>query len=344
MDSWQRFLKTVKFEKVDYVPVALLGTPRFFASLADIPLFECLHDPGKLIQVEAQAFQRFPDVTFIPGCWPDLGVGIFSAFGCKIHWPKDAMPWVKEVAIKSEQDIKFLKIPDPKHGGLMPWYLKTLSRFAEERSSFSNNLRFLWSNGQGELASHLWGMQEVLMNIHLKPKLVQELLKKLTEFIINWLEVQLEIMGKAEGILFTDDISGLVSQEMYEEFLLPYHCQIREKFKDYIFVFHCDTKSDHILQSLLKVKFDVFNLGPTTDLANAKKEIGEKICLMGNVDPVDIMQNGQVEKVEGASRICMKAGMRRGGYILSVGGGLNEKTPAENIDAMVKITKLEGIY
>ena len=66
MKTWQRFLDTVHFKKVDHVPVVLLGTPRFFASLAGVKLFECLHNPNKFIEVELQTFKKFPDVIFIP--------------------------------------------------------------------------------------------------------------------------------------------------------------------------------------------------------------------------------------------------------------------------------------
>lgn len=120
MDTWQRFLDTVNFKKVDHVPIVLLGTPRFFASLAGVRLFECLHDPCKLVEVELQAFRKFPGVTFIPGCWPDYGAGLFSAFGGRISWYDNSMPFVKEYYIKSESDINSFQVPDPKTDGLMP--------------------------------------------------------------------------------------------------------------------------------------------------------------------------------------------------------------------------------
>ena len=335
LTPWERFWKTVHFEKTDHVPVALFGTPRFFASLAGIKLFDCLYDPCKLVEVERMAFQRFPEAVFIPGCWPDYGLGIYSAFGCKIYWSEDSMPFITEPIIKVDSDIKFLKLPDSKHDGFMPWYLKTLQAFVKKKE-FQGNLHFIWSEGHGEMAAALWGMQELLTGIYLKPELVKELFKKLTDVIINWLKAQLEVMGKADGIVFCDDISGLVSPESYEEFFLPYHRQIKDAFKDYIIVFHCDTKSDHILELLAKTGIDVFNLGPTTDLANAKKKIGKKVVLMGNIDPVNVMQKANVAAVRKASEKCLKGAAPGGGYILSAGGGMNETTPPENIDIMIE--------
>lgn len=336
MDSWQRFIDTVRFKDVDHVPVALLGTPRFFASLAGVKLFECLHDPCKLMEIELQAFRKFPEVTFIPGCWPDYGAGLFSAFGGRISWPEDSMPWVKEYYIRSEEDIKHFKIPDPAKDGFMPWYLETLKLFVKRKKEFSANLHFLHCNGPGELACQLWGMDEFLMRIHLKPQLVKEFLGKLTEAGIIWLEAQREILKDAEGILLTDDIAGLVSPEDYKEFLFPFHRLIREKFREHILVFHCDTKSDHILELLAEVEIDVFNLGPTTDIVDAKKRIGKKVSLMGNIDPVNILQNKDSGVVKKAVEECLKIASPEGRYILSAGGGMNENIPSENIDIMIE--------
>ena len=344
METWKRFLDTVKSKPTDRVPVALLGTPRFFASLAKEKLFGCLHDPCKLMDVQLRAFEEFPDVTFIPGCWPDYGVGLFSAFGGRISWFGDSMPSIREYYFKSRPDIKYFRQPDPKIDGLMPWYLETLRLFVKRKDEFGNNLHFVHANGPGELGSHLWGLQNLLMNTHLKPELVKELLEKLTETIVTWIGAQCEVLDSAEGILLTDDVSGLVSPEAYKEFLLPYHSHIRERFKDYILVFHCDTRSDHILDLLVEAGIDVFNLGPTTDLATARARVGDRYCLMGNIDPVNIMQSRDVELVKKTAEDCLSKAMAGGGYILSVGGGLNEDTPRENIEAVIEVAELRGIY
>ena len=187
-------------------------------------------------------------------------------------------------------------------------------------------------------------MENFLANIYLKPDLIKEFLEKLTRSIIIWIEAQQKVLTSADGILLTDDISGLVSAEIYRKFFFPYHCRIREKFKDYVIVFHCDTKSDHILEFLPQIGVDVFNLGPTTSLVAAKEKIGRKVCLMGNMDPVNVMQNGEAESVKKSAEECLKVAMMGGGYLLSGGGGLNEDTPYGNIKAIVEIAKSKGTY
>ncbi len=337
MNAWERFLNSVKHKEIDSVPVALLGTPRFFASLAGVELFECLYNPEKLIEVELQAFKRFPEVLFIPGCWPDYGAGLFGSFGGVISWQRDTMPQVKQYVIKKDKDIETLNIPNPKEDGLMPWYLKTLKTFRERRE-FTDNLHFLHSNGPGELASHLWGLNNFLVNLYLKPNLANALLEKATQSIIIWLEAQKDVLSEAEGILLTDDISGLISPDIYKKFLFPYHCRIREYFKDHIMVFHCDTKSDHVIELIGQTGIDVFNIGPTTDLAQALLQIGGHCCILGNLCPVKVMQSGDHDKVKLAARECIASSKNGKGFMLSAGGGMNENTPPENIDILVEVS------
>jgi len=344
MRAWERFVDTVRFKKVDHVPVALIGTPRFYASLAGVGLFECLHDPCKMIEVELQAFRKFPEITFIPGCWPDYGTGLFSAWGGRIFWASDAMPSVKEKYLKSEEDVKRFDPPNPETDGLMPWHLETLKLFAKRKEEFGDNLHFIHANGPGEVATYLWGMTQFLTDVSLQAVLMKTLLEKVTETIIAWLTAQSKSLNDTQAMLITDDVAGMLSPEMYKEFLFPHHCYIREKFKNLIYVFHCDTKLDHIVEFLPEIGIDVYQVGPTTNLATAKKKIGKKVCLMGNIDGIKVMQDGDVELVKKAAEECLNNAMAGGGYLLSAGGGMNENTSEENVKALIGVAKSKGSY
>jgi len=344
MRPWERFVDTVGFKPVDHVPVALIGTPRFYASLAGVRLFECLHDPCRMMDVELAAFRKFPEVTFIPGCWPDYGTGLFSAWGGRISWAEDAMPSVKQKYLRSEGDIKSFEPPDPQTDGLMPWHLETLKRFVRRKEDFGDNLHFVHSNGPGELASYLWGMDNFLQGMYLEPELTKDLLSRVTETIIAWLSAQSQILHDAQAMLITDDLAGLMSTEMYKEFLLPLHTRIRQEFADLIYTFHCDSKTDHILELLPEAGINVFQVGTTTDLARAKDKIGKRVCLMGNIDGVEVMQRGDVASVRKAAQKCLGDAMAGGGYLLSTGGGVNEGTSEEKIRVLIDVAQSQGAY
>jgi uroporphyrinogen-III decarboxylase len=71
------------------------------------------------------------------------------------------------------------------------------------------------------------------------------------------------------------------------------------------------------------------------DISEVKARVGKKMCLMGNVNPLEIGVRGTPDEVFDATiDILEKSGGE--GIILSVGGGTSPGMPRENILAMQK--------
>ncbi len=341
MDNWERFKKTVRREKTDFVPTVLIGTSRFFASIAGIALSDVLHRPDRMLAALKKTFELLPEVTFIPGAWPDYGVAILSAYGCRIFWTENGMPQVRGEIIRDRDDLRLLEIPRPETDGMMPHYLHTLRMFLEDEALI-DNLRFVWSFGPGEMASYFCGVSQLFTGFIIDKSLAHGVLEKATEGIISWVRAQLDINPHAEGLLLTDDISGMISREHYQEFIFPCHRKIREAFPHLIIVFHNDAKSDHILEPIADTGFDVFNFGKTTDIHKCKAQISQRICLMGNIDPLDLMINGSAQEVAGKAAECLSLFSKQSGYMLSVGGGLNQGIPLDNVRALAAAARRAG--
>ena len=145
------------------------------------------------------------------------------------------------------------------------------------------------------------------------------------------------INDSAEGFLLTDDVSGLISKDFYEEFLLPCHIKIRRSFPDRIMIFHDDTKSDHIIDSLLDIDIDVFNFEPSTDidLLIEKMLKPKKVALMGNIDPTEILLSKDKNLIRKETRKLLEKVNGYPGFIVSAGGGLNDTDP-ENINILIE--------
>lgn len=336
MDAWERFCKSIKGVPVDHTPLALIGTNRFYASLWNEELFDVLHNPLKMIEVQTKTFKRFPQITFIPGIWPDYSVGILSSFGCQIKWQKKTMPQVSREALITEKNINDFEIPDPYHVGFMPWYLQTLKMSLEQADSSAANSHFLWSFGPGELANYLWGACKFLGDLIEKPDLMQKLLEKTTQAIIAWLQAQQAINQSADAILLTDDISGLLSDQLYRKSLMPFQQKIIQAFPNHLIVFHNDTKSDHILNSMKELGIHVFNLGKSTNLELATQILGDKVSLMGNLDPLELLIKGTKDEIITEANKCMHQVKNNPRFILSAGGGLNDGTPFSSLEALIE--------
>ena len=99
-------------------------------------------------------------------------------------------------------------------------------------------------------------------------------------------------------------------------------------------IYHNDAEIDACLDSLPDCGFNVLNWGKQTDIAEVKQRVGDRMCLMGNVNPLEIGVRGTPEEVREAT-LCVLEKSGGEGIILSVGGGTSPGMPRENIVAML---------
>ncbi|HEY33369.1 MAG TPA: hypothetical protein G4O10_09750 [Dehalococcoidia bacterium] len=79
-----------------------------------------------------------------------------------------------------------------------------------------------------------------------------------------------------------------------------------------------------------------------TDMATAKRVLGDSACIMGNV-PTSLMCYGTAQEVKDYCRKLIEICALGGGYILT-GGASATETNAENLHAMMDAAKEYGVY
>jgi uroporphyrinogen-III decarboxylase len=79
-----------------------------------------------------------------------------------------------------------------------------------------------------------------------------------------------------------------------------------------------------------------------TDIVRAKKEIGDKYCIIGNV-PTSLLMTGRPADVKEHCRKLIEACGKGGGYILAGGANIDEGNP-ENLRAVMAAAKEYGAY
>ena len=164
---------------------------------------------------------------------------------------------------------------------------------------------------------------------------VENLLALTTKCVIDWLTAQAETIGDSvEGILVLDDIVGFLSPAMYRRFAHPYLKQICDAFpKEWVKVYHNDASVKQFLEDLPDTGFDVLNFTHKIDAVEVARRTGGRMCLMGNVAPLELGVRGTPGQVrESDLAILQQTGGRN--LILSVGGGVSTGMPAENIEAL----------
>jgi len=136
----------------------------------------------------------------------------------------------------------------------------------------------------------------------------------------------------------------MTSEEHAKEFFAPYFRRIRDAYPGVILVFHNERFSNHYLECIPEAGTDVFFCGDV-DLWKAKQLIGDRVTLMGNLKPLEVLLSGSTDEVIAESLECMEMAAEGGGFFLSNGGGLAApvgSTPWENVAAMLKATEVRA--
>ncbi len=80
------------------------------------------------------------------------------------------------------------------------------------------------------------------------------------------------------------------------------------------------------------------------DLAEAKRRVGDKLCIKGNINTTEFMLDATPEQVREKCKWAIDAAGTGGGFILSTGDQCGRDTPDENLFAMVEVAKTYGKY
>ncbi|MEM3479622.1 MAG: uroporphyrinogen decarboxylase family protein, partial [Candidatus Bathyarchaeia archaeon] len=112
-------------------------------------------------------------------------------------------------------------------------------------------------------------------------------------------------------------------------------------------VFHCDGNVTPLIGYVIKSGFDgIQSLQPNAgvDIISIKREWGDKICLMGNLDLDYLLPLGTPKEVEDEVKRLIRNVAPGGGYILSTTNVLTRYVPPENALVMYKAAEKYGKY
>ncbi len=79
-------------------------------------------------------------------------------------------------------------------------------------------------------------------------------------------------------------------------------------------------------------------------LADAKAALGDRICLLGNLDQVDLLKTATPQEVAERTIEIVHIGKRGGRFIFSTSDFLERQTPRANVVAMIEAAKEAGRY
>jgi len=156
----------------------------------------------------------------------------------------------------------------------------------------------------------------------------------------------------AECFVMGADYAGtkgpFLSPNMFAEFVTPFLDRIIEgHHKNGAYVIkHTDGYIMPILEQILSCKPDALHsIDPTAgmDIAEVKELVGDRVCLVGNVDCAVLVKHDK-PKIRESALYCLKHGMPNGGYIFASSNSIYRPMNLEDYMLMLEIRKKYGKY
>ncbi len=339
MTSYERYLAVCELREPDRTPVSPL-IMTFAAKLANIPYGQyCLH--GELMaQAQLECIRRFGydsvNVT-------SDAVRESQTLGAPVFWQEDDVPaGSEEPFIKSRDDLKKLRLPDPLGDNRMYEQIKALKILQQELGE--GEVVYGWVEAPFQESAMLRNINYLMTDVYDDPQLVHDLMRFSMEMELEFGLAQIEAGARFIGV--GDAIATLISPRHYEKFNFPYLAELITKLQKAgaRIKYHACGNTKALLPLFRQLKADILNLDSLVDLAGVKQMMGDEVCIKGNLDPVRILLNGTPESITEAAHQCIEIGGRSGGFILSPGCEVPRDTPLENLEAFVQAAKTYGRY
>lgn len=186
------------------------------------------------------------------------------------------------------------------------------------------------------------GFENFCLKLYDDPEFVREMLGRYAAHIGNLIDLY-NRLPEIDFVWIGDDLAykaGLfVSPALFRRHILPFFQSLAERIRK-PWVYHSDGNISEVLN-------DILALGPTAlhpiepdamDIYQLKRDIGDKVCLIGNLD-VDLIARGSEEEVcREVARLLGICG-KGGGYAFSSGNAITKYAKLENVLAIARTIK-----
>ena len=359
MNGNERIRTALELREPDCVPLyihgineaPIIGIARHLTDgLPEPQDFRLMNDEDKFKLVEAlflihEHFDVDGITTFEVGHEETVDdLHVRDGFGVVYKLSEHGIPVPVGHPIRTFDELKQYTPPDPKREDLALLDL-AIERFKGQKATF-------WlMRGIFVRSWRLIGMTNYMMQVYTDPEFLHALANMVLEFSL----AQLELLADAglDVLVVEDDIATdkgpFISVDHFKEFINHYNRQIVESAhqKGLKVVRHSDGNLWPILDVLLDTGYDGLNpLEPQAgmEMKKVKEYCGERICLLGNIDCVDLLPNGTPEQVEQAVIQTIEDGADGGGLIICSSNSLHPGVNPENCMAMFEAVRKHGSY
>jgi len=336
--QWNTLKNVIAGKNVSPLPVGFIIDSPWLPNWCGKTFIDYFSNDQTWLEANLKVVQTFPEVMFLPGFWSEYGMCTEpSSFGVRCHFPQNEFPYPFKI-IDSTDDIDSLITPDPSTDGLLPFVLNRLKLARPAIEDAGHSIRFAVARGPLNIASYLMGSTEFLTTMMMMPDKAHTLMKKITTFLKNWLQLQAETFPTIDGIFLLDDIIGFMGEPEFREFGLPY---FQELFSLPVTVkfLHNDAQCRVSAPILPDMGVNLFNMGFNIPLKELQQLTQKKVTLLGNLPPRDVLAAATPQGVYEATTEMLKSLDDTSRLIVSCGGGMPPGVTTENIKSFVEAVK-----
>ncbi|MFT5452366.1 MAG: uroporphyrinogen decarboxylase [Enterobacterales bacterium] len=274
-------------------------------------------------EVTLQPLERYPldaailfsDILTIPDA---MGLGLTFEQG---EGPKFARP------LRTSADVKNLIIPDP--ADKLAYVMNAVSVIRRELKNrvpligFSGSpwtlATYMVEGGSSKEYRHLKGM------MFSDPDSLHLLLDKLADSVILYLNAQVE--SGAQALMVFDTWGGILTPRDYKLFSLQYMQKIvdgvtRQADGREVPITLFTKNAGQWLDVMAATGCDCLGVDWTTDLADARAEVGHKVALQGNMDPSILY--GSDERIREEVKTILDSYGQGNGHVFNLGHGIHQ--------------------
>lgn len=332
------FLDALALKPTPYTPVWLMRQagrylPEYRASRAKAGTFmNMVRSPAFCAEVTLQPIDRYPldaaivfsDILTIPDA---MGLQLSFEAG---EGPRFAKP------IRSREDIAKLPVPDM---GALRYVFDAV---AECKRALNNRVPLIGFSGSPfTLACYAiegGGSEEgyplTKRMLYGAPDAFAVLIDTLTRAVADYLIAQAD--AGADALMIFDTWGGILPVRWYREVSLASMAEVvrRVKAKTPVpVILFSKGAAGHSLGDMAATGAAGIGLDWTVDLAAARRAVGTKVALQGNVDPIIVTTT--LAAVERAARECVQAAGPAPGHIFNLGHGLTPQAQPELVAALI---------
>jgi uroporphyrinogen decarboxylase len=334
------FLRALRREATPYTPIWIMRQagrylPEYNATRKRAGNFLTLcKTPELATEVTLQPIDRFPldaaiifsDILTIPDA---MGLGLYFVEG---EGPKFERP------LRDEVTVNALRVPEPE------------TELAYVMDAIRMTVRALdgrvpligFSGSPYTLACYMIegggsdDFRHVKTMLYDRPDLLHRILQVNADAVTAYLKAQ--VQAGAQALMIFDTWGGSLSHGAYHEFSLPYMQKI-------VVALRADATTKNIplilftkggglwLESMAATGCHALGLDWTMNLSAARKRVGDKVCLQGNIDPNTLFAAPQ--KIASEVTKALAAFGKGNGHVFNLGHGISQHTPPDRVAALV---------